>query len=128
MKEEVRNWLKSADYDLGTAESMLAAGRYVYVVFLCHLSLEKMLKAKIQQESGKTPPKTHNLRYLLDLSGLEADEETAEFISKLSGVSIPARYPQNFDEVLQAYDKDAAERYLTRTKEIFKWIKESLKP
>ncbi|GAI74786.1 unnamed protein product, partial [marine sediment metagenome] len=39
------NFIKSAEYDLNTAKFMLKSRRYIYVIFMCHLSLEKMLKA-----------------------------------------------------------------------------------
>ncbi len=36
-----------SEYDVETARHMLATGRYLYVVFMCHLALEKMLKAHV---------------------------------------------------------------------------------
>lgn len=127
MKKEVENWLDSAIYDLETAEHMFNAGRYVYTIFLCQLALEKILKAKVEEITGKVPPKTHNLRYLINLSGLEPPEEMFNFLSKLSDVSIPTRYPEDFSELIKSYDKRAAENYLGGTKESFKWIKKYLK-
>ncbi len=127
MKKEVENWLNSAQYDLETAEHMFKAGRYIYTIFMCHLSLEKMLKAKVEEITGKTPPKTHNLRYLVKLSGLEPPEEMFNFLSKLSDLSIPTRYPEDFGELMKSYDKKPAKAYLTLTKEAFEWIRKSLK-
>jgi len=40
---------------------MLKTKRYIYVVFMCHLSLEKMLKAHVEMEENKFPPKIHDL-------------------------------------------------------------------
>ena len=37
-------WLDTAQYDLKTAESMLDAGRWFYVVFMCQQALEKLVK------------------------------------------------------------------------------------
>ena len=71
MKKEVKNWFSSAQYDLETAEQMFNTGRYIYTIFMCHLAIEKLLKAKVQEITGKTPPKTHNLRYLIKLSNIE---------------------------------------------------------
>ena len=45
MKKATANWLASADYDMQTAEAMFESKRYLYVVFMCHLALEKTLKA-----------------------------------------------------------------------------------
>jgi HEPN domain-containing protein len=123
MKKEVKNWLDSADYDLETAEYMFKTGRYIYTIFMCHLALEKVLKAKVQEVTGETPPRTHNLRYLIKLSGLDLPEEMFNFLSKLSDVSVPTRYPEDFAKLVEAYDKNVAETYLAKAKEVFQWIK-----
>jgi len=128
MKKGVKNWLDSAQYDLETAEHMFNTGRYIYTIFMCHLSLEKMLKAKVEEITGKIPPNTHNLRYLVKLSGLEPSEEVFIFLSKLSDVSIPTRYPEDFSDLRKSYDKKAAKNYLVKTKEAFEWIRKSLRP
>jgi len=127
MKKEVKNWVDSATYDLESAEHIFNAGRYVYTIFLCQLALEKILKAKVEEITGKVPPKTHNLRYLVKLSGLEPHEEMFSFLSKLSDVSIPTRYPEDFSALKKSYDKKAAKNYLKGAKETFKWIRKSLK-
>lgn len=38
-------WIFQAEYDIETAEAMLNAKRYIYAIFMAHLSLEKALKA-----------------------------------------------------------------------------------
>ena len=125
MRRETKNWLDSAQYDLETAEHMLTTGRYIYTIFMCHLALEKVLKAKVQEVTNKTPPRTHNLRYLVRLSGIELPEEKLLFISKLSDISVPTRYPEDFDKLIQSYTQKVADEYLKKTKEIFEWMKNS---
>lgn len=127
IKKEVKNWIDSALYDLETAEHMFSVGRYIYTIFMCHLAIEKLLKAKIEEITGKIPPKTHSLRYLLQLSGLELSEDMFTFISKLSDVSIPTRYPEDFKELVKSYDRETVKTYLTKTREVFQWIKKCLK-
>jgi len=39
MRKDTANFLASAEYDLNTAEHMLKTGRYIYVIFMCHLSI-----------------------------------------------------------------------------------------
>ncbi|HET7087843.1 MAG TPA: HEPN domain-containing protein [Anaerolineae bacterium] len=53
MRADTQNWIATAEYDLETARHMLATGRYLYVVFLCHLALEKMLKAHVAAHSAR---------------------------------------------------------------------------
>lgn len=122
MQREVENWLNSARYDLETAWDMLNAGRYPYTVFFCHLAVEKALKAKIQEVTGKTPPKVHDLILLLKLAGLIPPRELADFIGKLSGVSTATRYPTDLSELLRTYTRETAGEYLRQTEEVVKWI------
>jgi HEPN domain-containing protein len=95
---------------------------------MCHPALEKSLKAKIEEIIGKVPPKIHNLRYLVKLSSLEPPEEIFGFLSKLSDVSIPTRYPEDFGELRKSYNRKAAKTYLFHAKEAFEWIRKSIKP
>ncbi len=67
MKEETRNWVDMVEYDLTTVRQMLKTGRFVYVIFMCHLAIEKALKVIVCEETNKVPPKTHDLIYLINL-------------------------------------------------------------
>jgi HEPN domain-containing protein len=50
MKKATQNWIESSDYDIKTAEAMFKSKRYLYVVFMCHLATEKMLKALVSEK------------------------------------------------------------------------------
>jgi HEPN domain-containing protein len=126
MKKEVKNWLDSAQYDMETAENMFQTGRYIYTIFMCHLALEKILKAKVEEVSEKTPPKTHDLEYLVGLAGLSPDEEMEKFIAEISNLSIVTRYPSDFQAMFKNFSRARVESILTQTKEAFQWIKKSL--
>ena len=41
----VSYWVDIAEYDLKTAEAMLATERYLYVGFMCRQTIERFLKA-----------------------------------------------------------------------------------
>lgn len=45
MTDKVRYWVELSDYDLDTAQAMLETRRYLYVGFMCHQVIEKILKA-----------------------------------------------------------------------------------
>jgi HEPN domain-containing protein len=55
MLKATANWLARVDYDIATAEQMLHAGRYIYVIFMSHMALEKALKAVVTEETQKLP-------------------------------------------------------------------------
>lgn len=126
MKKEVENWLRSAEYDLETAEHMFKAGRYIYTVFMCHLALEKVIKAKVEEVTDTTPPKTHDLEYLVELGRLSPDKGMEQFIVELSNLSVVTRYPSDFQRMFADFSKGRAENILTKTKEVFQWIKKSV--
>lgn len=128
MDREVENWLSSAEYDLRAAADMLKAGHCLHTVFLCHLAVEKALKAKIREATGKTPPKTHDLIGLLGLSRLTPPRELLDFLGRLSGASIATRYPEDLTELIKVYTKDVAEEYLQRTQGVIEWIARQLQP
>lgn len=71
---------------------------------------------------------THNLKFLVKMSGFEPPENIFNFMSKLSDVSIPTLYPSDFGELVKSYNREAAKDYLASTKEAFEWIKKSLAP
>jgi len=54
MNKIVINWVKTSNYDLQTADAMYKAARYLYVVFMCHLAIEKMLKAILAYSIRRT--------------------------------------------------------------------------
>uniref|UniRef100_A0A7C4YD27 HEPN domain-containing protein n=1 Tax=candidate division WOR-3 bacterium TaxID=2052148 RepID=A0A7C4YD27_UNCW3 len=43
----------------------MEAGRYIYTVFMCHLSVEKALKGLYVKKFKKNPPKKHNLIFFV---------------------------------------------------------------
>jgi len=123
MRKDTNNFIKSAEYDLNTAEFMLKSGRYIYVIFMCHLSLEKMLKAITTEITQKISPKSHNLIYLLKLGNIQLPPELFNFIAKINNASIVTRYPEDFSKILEAYPKSVAKEYLSKTKEIHECLK-----
>jgi HEPN domain-containing protein len=124
-KDSVVNWIKSSNYDIKTAEHMLETGRYVYVLFMCHLSVEKLLKALYEAVLRKIPPKTHNLIYLSKSIGLEIPENHLRTLESLNDLSIVTRYPEDMDTLIKSFKKDRVEEYLRRTKALLRWLKKS---
>ena len=116
-------WLKQAEYDLGTAEYMFAGGKFFYAVFMCHLSLEKAIKSLYQERLKETPPKTHNLVYLLKKIDIKPSGNAGKFIVKLNEASVATRYPEDIEMLQKQYTKDNVKNILTESKEVIEWIK-----
>ncbi len=124
MRKDTANWLALADYDVETARHMLATGRYLYVIFLCHLALEKILKAHVAEVTQEIPIKTHDLIYLVKKCELEIPNNYLDFIGKINTASIPTRYPDDLQHSLKEYPKSVAKDYLEQTMELIKWLKQ----
>ncbi len=118
-----REWFEQADYDMDTAKAMFRACRYIYTVFMCHLSIEKALKGLYAKQLKKDPPKIHNLNYLCEEIGLELSEGYQDFIDDLNNLSVPTRYPDELEKLLQDYKKDLTGTILDKTEELLLWLK-----
>jgi HEPN domain-containing protein len=123
MNNKFLEWLKQAEYDINTAEFMYDGGRFFYAVFMCHLAVEKALKGLFQQKLQETPPKTHNLVYLLSKIGIRPDENIGKIITKLNEASIATRYPDDIDVLQRNYTQAVTKQILSQTKEALEWIK-----
>ena len=119
MKKETKYWLETAEYDFDTAKAMFRTRRYLYVIFMCHLCLEKMLKGCVVQRTNIFPPYTHSLSKLVSLTGLELPKELSDFVAELSEQSVVTRYPEN----LKQFTRERARVCLEQTEKVLSWLK-----
>ena len=129
MEKNVKYWLDISEYDLETAEAMLEKARFLYVGFMCHQAIEKIVKAYYQQELNQLPPKTHNIILLVQQSNLYDDFSDTQkaFIEVLQPLNIEARYPDYRERILLSLNQDKCKNILQKTRELYTWIKEKLK-
>lgn len=109
-----------------TAQAMFNSKRYIYAVFMCHLSIEKALKGLYSQTLDEVPPKTHNLIYLVEKIKLELPEKLYDFVFTLNGLSVPTRYPDDLQKLLKDYNKSKTGKVLDQGRETLKWLKAGL--
>ena len=124
MLEETKNWLEMVDYDVDTARQMFKTKRYVYVIFICHLAIEKALKALVCEETNKFPPKTHDLILLTNLGKVEFPDDLLNFIGMINNVAVVTRYPEDLSILISIYPKEVAHEYLNRTLKVLECIKQ----
>jgi len=121
-----QEWSRQAEYDMETAIAMLDSGRYIYCVFMCHLSIEKSLKALYAKKLGKNPSKTHSLVYLAQSLHLDLPEKIKEFLEILDSVSVPARYPEELEKLIKEYTENKTKNILDESREASRWLKQKL--
>ena len=107
MNEKVKYWIELSDYDFDTANAMLQSSRYLYVGFMCHQTIEKILKAYFNSVSNEPAPFTHSLSYLAKKSGIyePLPESFKDFIDTLEPLNIEARYPSHKERLLKVFHR-----------------------
>lgn len=121
-----KEWFNQSTYDLDTASAMLETGRYIYAVFMCHLSIEKALKGLYAKKFKKASPQIHDLIYLVKKIELMIPCPHQDFLKILNELSIPTRYPDELEKLLKQYKKERTKKLLNQTKELLVWLKERL--
>lgn len=104
--------------------SLFKSKRYIYVVFMCHMSIEKGLKALVRQTTGKTPPKIHDLLRLAEMGGLQPDEETKALLIDINNMGVVTRYPDDLTRLSRLITRQRAATVLRTTRRIIPWIEE----
>ena len=124
----IKYWVDLSNYDLETANAMLKTKRFLYVGFMAHQTIEKILKAYIVKIRNEVPSYTHNLLLLTEKAELQNDlsESQMALLEKLMPLNIEARYPSYKEELLKSLTQEKCESILKDTKELQKWIKAKL--
>lgn len=128
MDKRVKYWIELSEYDSETAEAMLKSGRYLYVGFMCHQSIEKAFKAYFTKIRSETAPFSHSLSYLAKKGGFYElfTEEQRDFIDQIEPLNIEARYPSHKARLLKSLTDAKCTEIIQNTKELQRWIKEKL--
>ena len=128
MNDKVTYWIEMSDYDFDTAKAMLETKRYLYVAFMCHQTIEKILKAYWSNVLEEPPLKIHSLSRLAEKSGLdkEMSEEQTDFIDELEPLNIEARYPSYKERLMKSLTSDRCKELIEQTDKLRTWIKSKL--
>lgn len=126
--EKVLYWVEISDYDIETSKTMLIGKRYLYVGFMCHQAVEKILKAYFTAKTDQTPPFVHNLKRLAEQCELldVFSEEQLDLIEELVPMNIEARYPTYKDQLLKSLTDNRCQELIAKTEELCYWIKQQL--
>ena len=109
---------------MGTADVMFNAGRYIYAIFMAHLSIEKAFKGIWAKKFEEDAPKTHNLEYLREKLGLEPpNPDFHSHILRLNKVCIPIRYPDDLERISRDFPKDITKAIIYNSKKVLEWLK-----
>lgn len=128
MNDKVTYWMEMSDYDFDTANAMFITGRYLYVGFMCHQVIEKILKAYWSNVLEEPPLKIHSLSRLAEKSGLdkEMSDDQLDFIDELEPLNIEARYPSYKERLMRSLNTERCKELIRKTDDLRSWIKNRL--
>lgn len=125
MNRKVTYWIELSEYDIATAEVMLESKRYLYIGFMAHQSIEKILKAYFVSKTGETAPFTHSLSFLAKKADIykHFSDEQQSFMDLLEPMNIEARYPINKKKLLENLTEKRCASVLNNARELREWIR-----
>lgn len=123
-EEKVQYWIGIANEDLVVAEDMHKTKHWLYVAFMCHQVVEKMLKAYWTATRDEVPPYIHEHKRLAELCGLYQlmSDEQRYFLEEMRPMNIEARYPDYKQSIVKSLDGERARKIVEQTKQMQQWI------
>ena len=116
-KEQIKNWQNESKADLESAINYINRLRIIHGLFLCHLAIEKSLKAIIVKTNNKTALKSHDINLLANTANVSFTDKDNLFINSLVKYKIQGRYPDDSSDIPS---KVKSEDYLKQTKLLVK--------
>jgi HEPN domain-containing protein len=118
-EKQIAYWRQGADEDRTVARELLARGHTRHALFLCHLALEKALKAHVCKKNRDLAPRIHNLARLAELAGLDVPGPYGDLLADMNAFNIEGRYP---NLLVPPPSLTEAQLYATRAEEVLEWL------
>jgi len=119
IQKQVAYWQNGALDDLESAKILISNNRLLHGLFLCHLVVEKSIKAIVVKETNEIAPRSHNLLFLSGIAKLEFEEDNEIFLGILMKYQLQGRYP-DYNPIIP--DNNKVLEYLNRTEKIMTWL------
>lgn len=123
----IKYWKDLSDYDITTAKFMFETKRYPYCLFMCHLSVEKILKAILVKRTKEQAPYSHNLVDLAQRTKIEFSDNDKNLLADLTEFNLEARYPEWQKQFYKKSTRSYTLEYLNQSVKLQKWLKNYLK-
>lgn len=125
-----QKWLEQVDEDILAAETLFKSGRWLYIGFLCHQAVEKLIKAYWFAMRDDEPMYLHNHFRLLEGCGLKSEitEDHRRFIEIIAPMYIAGRYPEYKSQVARMLNEKGSAYIIEKTKEFKIWILQKFLP
>jgi HEPN domain-containing protein len=125
MREEVLNWWKQAQKDLGASKNSLKSGDYEWASFQAHQAAEKALKSLFLQKKRRLPF-THDLIKIG--KGLKVGEDLMKSLRELNPEYVISRYPNAASTIpYELYDESRARGKIAHAEKVVTWTRKRLR-
>jgi len=122
-QKQIEYWIQASEFDWATANDIFNSGKNFHLcLFMCHLTLEKILKAIVIKITGYFPPKTHNLLRLAELSKLDLTDDEINFFEELNQFQLETRYPDEKLSIYKIATKDFTFEKINKVRDAREWL------
>ncbi len=119
-------WLDSSEKDFKTMQDLYLTKNNNWALFLGHLVIEKLLKALYIKNVGDFPPLIHDLRRLLEKSGIELEADRKLLFDSITRFNINARYDDYRQSFYSLCTDEFTKEWISKINECRLWIKSML--
>ena len=124
ISEQINYWKKSAERNWKTALSLFKTKHYDACLFFCHLTIEKLLKGLIVEQTKKPASYTHYLEELATkLIKLNLTKEQINNLKIITNFNIAGRYDDAKFAFYKKCTKKYTEKYLKICEELYLCLK-----
>lgn len=120
--QTIKFWLASAQRNWQLANDLYQLQHYDFCLFICHLTLEKLLKAYFIKVNKTDPPYTHNLNKLAKLSFLSPSLNQIKDLAEITTFNVEARYEEVKGDLYKKATSQFTQKYLEKTKKLSLWL------
>ena len=113
----INYWINGANKDYDTMNDLFKTKHYNWSLFMGHLVIEKLLKALYIKKKNEYPPLIHDLRRILQKSGIDLTNEQIQIFDTITRFNINVRY----DDYKDSFYKLCTLKFTT------KWFNEIIK-
>ncbi|MFH1838293.1 MAG: HEPN domain-containing protein [Candidatus Kuenenbacteria bacterium] len=121
--EQINYWKKSAERNWKTALSLFKTKHYDACLFFCHLTIEKLLKGLVVEQTKTAAPYIHNLEKLSKFAELKLTKEQIETLKIIVNFNIAGRYDDEKFAFYKKCTKKYTEKYLKICEELYLCLK-----
>ena len=119
-------WIDSSEKDYKTMEDLYMTKNYSWALFMGHLVIEKISKALYVNNIADYPPLIHDLRRIIEKSGVELSSDKKVILDSITRFNIRARYDDYKQSFYALSTPDFTEKWIKKIKDCRLWIKSML--